>query len=146
MTDARSAPQDQDRVVTPEDKFNIVYICMLIVGAGFLTPWGSFIGAIDYFFYYYLREFPAVSVVIPVSYLVTTFAATTINMTLVKRVGLHSRILFGYIMFIISLLLIPLLDIGIHNCTISTGVSFYLTLLTVGMVGLGSGGKENHNR
>ena len=130
----------QDMV--PKDRFYLVYICMLMGGVGFLTPWTAYIGAIDYFFYYYKRDFPSVSVAIPVTYLVVTFFAATLNIALVKRFGIHSRITFGYVMFIVSLLLIPLLDVGIHNCTIPVTVSFYLTLITIAMVGLGSGGES----
>lgn len=129
----------------PEDRYHLVYICMLMTGVGFLIPWSCYIGAVDYFFYYYLRDFPSVSVVLPISYLVITFLASTLNLVLVRVVSVHPRITFGYIMFVISLLLIPLLDIGIHNCTISTSISFYLTVLLFGLVGLGSGGEMLYN-
>ena len=122
------------------DPYNLVYICMVIAGAGFLTPWGAYIGAIDYFFYYYLTKFPTVSVAIPIINLATSFLAGSVNM-FVGKLNIHSRITFGYITFILSLLSIPLLDIGLHNCTITTCVGFYITLFTVGLVGIGAGGK-----
>lgn len=132
--------EDEDQA-PPKDRFHLVYVCLLMGGMGFLIPWSCFIGAIDYFFYYYQQEFPSVSVVIPVDYLLTTFLAATLNLVLVRVVAVLNRISFGYIMFVISLTLIPLLDIGIHNCTIPTSISFYLTLICVALVGLGSGGK-----
>ena len=134
-------PSSQD-VAAPRDHFNLVYICFLMAGMGFLIPWTSYISAIDYFFFYYREEFPAVSVLIPVGYLVTTFFASSLNLFLVKVVAIHNRITFGYVMFILSLLMVPLLDIGVHNCTIPTSVSFYMTLLSVAVVGLGSGGEK----
>ena len=126
----------------PRDSYHLVYICFLMAGVGFLIPWSAIIGAVDYFFYYYLQDFPSVSVVLPMSYLITTFFASTLNLVLVRVVPVHARISFGYVMFLVSLLLIPLLDVGIYNCAIPTTVSFYLTVVSVGLVGLGSGGKE----
>ena len=128
----------------PKDHYHLVYIAMVMAGMGFLVPWTSYIGAIDYFFYYYQEEFPAVSVIIPIVYLVTTFLSCTLNLFLVRVVAIHSRIMFGYFMFITSLLMIPLLDIGIANCTIPTGVSFYITLFSIFLVGLASGGKTGY--
>ena len=123
----------------PKDHFFLVYFCMVMAGVGFLIPYSTYIGAIDYFFYYYKVEFPSLSVVLPVAYFVTTFFATSINLFLVKLVSAHSRITFGYVVFIICLLIVPLLDIGIHNCTIPTSLSFYITVFSLGFVGLGSG-------
>ena len=125
----------------PKDRYNLVYVCMLLAGAGFLFPWTSYITAIDYFFFLYQRTFPEVSVAIPVTYLVTTMLSSTFNVYAVDKFRLSIRIGFGYVAFSISLLFVLLLDIGIHNCTVSTHISFYLTLLSVMVVGLGSGGE-----
>jgi len=125
----------------PKDRCNLVYVCMLLAGAGFLFPWVSYIAAIDYFFFLYQRSFPEVSVAIPVTYLVTTMLSSTFNVCAVEKLRLSIRIGFGYVAFSVSLLFVLLLDIGIHNCTVSTHVSFYLTLLSVAVVGLGSGGE-----
>ena len=127
----------------PKDRFHLVYICMLMAGAGFLFPWNSYITAIDYFILLYKHDFPQVTEAIPMTYLITTFLSSTFNMSTVEQFPLHGRITFGYIMFSISLLFVPLLDIGIGNCTVSTHVSFYLTLLSIVVVGLGSGGKPH---
>ena len=132
----------QYRVPTtePKDHFHLVYICMLMAGAGFLFPWSSYISAIDYFFFLYHSQFSTVSEAIPVTYLLTTLFASTINVGLVGLFSIHSRIRFGYLTFFISLIFVPLLDIGINNCTVSTSVSYYLTLFSVVGVGIGSGG------
>lgn len=126
--------------VEPMDRFNLVYICMLMAGAGFLFPWSSYITAADYFIFLYKHDFPQVTEAIPMTYLITTLLSSMFNMATVEYFPLHARIMFGYVMFSISLLFVPLLDIGIDNCTISTHVSFYLTLLSIVVVGLGSGG------
>lgn len=125
----------------PKDHFHLVYICMLMAGAGFLFPWSSYISAIDYFFFLYHSQFPTVSEAIPVTYLLTTLLFSTVNVGLVGLFSIHSRIRFGYLMFSLSLVFVPLLDIGINNCTISTNVSYYLTLFSIVAVGIGSGSK-----
>ena len=125
----------------PKDHFYLVYICMLMAGAGFLFPWSSYISAIDYFFFLYHSQFQTVSEAIPVTYLLTTLFSSTINVALVGLFSIHSRIRFGYLMFSISLVFVPLLDIGINNCTVSTNISYYLTLFSIVAVGVGSGSK-----
>ena len=112
-----------------------------MAGAGFLFPWSSYISAIDYFFFLYHSQFPTVSEAIPVTYLLTTLLFSTVNVGLVGLFSIHSRIRFGYLMFSLSLVFVPLLDIGINNCTISTSVSYYLTLFSIVAVGIGSGSK-----
>ena len=123
----------------PKDHFHLVYICMLMAGAGFLFPWSSYISAIDYFFFLYHSQFHTVSEAIPVTYLLTTLLFSTVNVGLVGLFSIHSRIRFGYLMFSLSLIFVPLLDIGINNCTVSTNVSYYLTLFSIVAVGIGSG-------
>ncbi len=133
---------DDEGEGAPKDSYHLVYVCMLMAGMGFLTPWTCYIGAIDYFFYYYKTSFPTVSVAIPLVYLFTTVSSSSVNVILVlKKISVGKRIIFGYVMFIISLSFIPLLDVAIHNCVIPTSVSFYLTLMSIGLVGIGSGGK-----
>ena len=129
-------------VAEPRDHYNLVYVCMLMAGVGFLLPWSSYISAIDYFFYLYHSDFSTVSEAIPVTYLLTTLFFSTINIGLVNLFSIHARIRFGYVMFTLSLVFIPLLDIGINNCTVSTHASYYLTLISIVAVGIGSGGKS----
>jgi hypothetical protein len=140
-----SQPPTQDDGA-PKDHFHLVYIAFVMAGVGFLIPWTSYIGAIDYFFFYYQQDFPAVSVIIPIGYLTTTFFSSTLNLFLVRVVAVHSRITFGYVVFIISLLVIPLLDVGIYKCAIPTDVSFYITIFSIALVGLASGGENRYCR
>ena len=122
-----------------EDRYYLVYLCMILTGAGVLFPWNSFVVGIDYFQFLYPTKRP--EIVIPVTYLVVTLAATFFNVNTLKLFPLHARIGFGYVMFFLALLFLPLLDIGINNCTIGTELAFYLTILAVIVVALGSGGK-----
>ena len=132
---------DSDTSSAPRDKLHLVYICFFLAGAGFLFPFNSYIAAIDYFFSLYRLQFSAVSEIIPMTYLIVTLCASTLNLSLVERLSINTRIVFGYVMFSVSLFFVPMLDIGINNCTVSTGVSFYLTLASIVVVGLGSGCK-----
>ena len=52
-----------ERADVPRDKCHVVYVCMLMAGAGFLFPWSSYITAIDYFFFLYWEDFHQVRVV-----------------------------------------------------------------------------------
>ncbi len=142
--DGETAQKDnqQNDFRAPKDRYGIVYFCFVMVGAGFLTPWTSYIAAFDYFFYYYQERFPTVSVIIPISYLITTFFISIVNVFLVSKVNVHERITFGYVMFVLSLLTIPLLDVCIYNCSIPVVAGFYITLLSVAAIGVGSGGRR----
>ena len=134
-----SSQHDSTDSSAPRDRLHLVYLCFFMAGAGFLFPFNSYITAVDYFHSLYKREFSSVSEVIPMTYLVVTLFASTLNLSLVERLPVYLRILFGYVMFSIALFFVLMLDIGIHNCTVSTHVSYYLTLASVVVVGLGSG-------
>ena len=122
----------------PKDQFFLVYIALFLVGMGVLFPWNSLVSAMDYFLFLYRPFNPEVA--IPVTYLVVTLAAMGFTIATVNYLPLHARIGFGNVMFVIVLLFIPLLDIGIHNCTVTLPVGFALTLTSVVLVGSGSGG------
>lgn len=138
-TKGQYSPSHTHTVQPPSDRFNLLYICFFLAGAGFLFPFNSFVAAIDYFYCLYRAEFSAISEIIPVTYLVTTLLTSTLNLVLVERLSARLRISFGYVMFAISLFFVPLLDVGVTNGTVATSVSFYLTLTAVLIVGLGSG-------
>ena len=123
---------------SPRDKLFLVYLCLFLTGMGVLFPWNSFVSALDYFLFLYRSYHPEVA--IPLTYLIITLAAMGFTISTVNLFPLHGRIGFGYVMFFITLLFIPLLDIGIHNCTVSSTAGFFLTLSGVVLVGVGSGG------
>lgn len=74
------------------------------------------------------------------TYLVSTWLFTGINISLVSAVPLHARIGLGYALFFLSLIAIPILDLLVHSCTISINLAYYITIITVAVVGIGSGG------
>ena len=124
----------------PRDRGYLVYLCMIMAGAGFLFPWSSYITAVDYFFFLYWEEFHQVSVAIPMTYLLSTCFFTAVNVSTANRFPLHCRIGFGYLIFFLALLVVPLLDVAVHSCVLSTRAAYYLTILSVAIVGVGSGG------
>ena len=125
---------------TPKDRFHLVYLSLVLVGSGFLFPWNSYVAAIDYFQFLYPERHPAVA--IPIVYLLTTFLSVSVTAVCVRHIPLHARLGFGYLLFGASLLLVPLLDVGVHDCTVPTSLSFPLTLLSVAMVGVGGGTQQ----
>ena len=127
----------------PCDRFNLVYLCMIMAGAGFLFPWSSYITAVDYFFFLYWSDFHQVSVAIPMAYLVSTSLFTVVTVTIANHTSCHSRIGFGYVIFFFALLAVPLIDVAVHSCALPVKAAFYLTILTVLAVGVGSGGMQD---
>ena len=125
------------------DRFNLVYFCMIMAGAGFLFPWSSYIAAVDYFFFLYWSDFHQVSVAIPMTYLVSASLFTVVTVTIANHTSCHSRIGFGYVMFFFALLAVPLIDVAVHSCALPVKAAFYLTIFTVIAVGVGSGGMQD---
>ena len=124
----------------PKDQLHIIYIITILVSAGILFPWNSYISAIDYFKFLYPTQ--RVENVIPYAYMSVTLFGIVFTIGSINLLPLHGRIAFGYVIFSLVLLFIPLLDIGIHNCSVNTDVGFGLTVFSVVLVALGSGGKE----
>lgn len=79
------------------------------------------------------------------TYLVSTWLFTGLNVTIVNTFSLHARIGLGYVLFLLSLMAVPLLDLLIHSCVVSVHITYYLTILSVAMVGIGSGGQCLHD-
>ncbi len=130
-----TSPHTQTR--RPADKYHLIYFLFVLVAVGLLTPWNSFILAIDYFRFLYPTRH--VENVIPYTELTLTLLGSLAMLALVNVIPRHVRIWFGYVVFILVLLFVPLMDIGIHNCTVSTDVGFGLTVVSVALLALGGG-------
>ena len=127
-------------ITVPKDRFFLAYFAMFLVGMGVLFPWNSFVSALDYFMSLYRPYNPEVA--IPITYLVVTLVSMGFTTAAVNVLPLHGRIGFGYVMFTIVLVFLPLFDLSvIHNCLVSMLTGFLLTLCSVMLVGLGSGGE-----
>ena len=132
-------PSSAINLTVPKDRFFLAYFAMFLVGMGVLFPWNSFVSALDYFMFFYRPYRPEVA--IPITYLVVTLVSMGFTTTAVNVLPLHGRIGFGYVMFIIALVFLPLFDLVIHNCLVSMLTGFLLTLGSAMLVGLGSGGE-----
>lgn len=77
------------------------------------------------------------------TYLVSTWLFTGINISLVSAVPLHARIGLGYALFFLSLIAIPILDLLVHSCIVSINLAYYITIITVAVVGIGSGVQQS---
>lgn len=125
----------------PKDRFYLVYISMVVTGAGILFPYNSYIAAADYFYYIYPDKYP--ETVFPFTYMYVTVACVLFTVATLDLIPLHGRIFFGYVYFSIALLFVPLLDIGVSGCTLDTNVAFGLTVLSVAIYACGNGGEWN---
>ena len=126
-------------LTVPKDRFFLAYFAMFLIGMGVLFPWNSFVSALDYFMFFYRPYKPEVA--IPITYLVVTLFSMGFTTAAVNVFPLHGRIGFGYVMFIVVLVFLPLFDLVIHNCLVSMLTGFLITLSSVMLVGLGSGGE-----
>lgn len=125
----------------PKDRFYLVYISMVVTGAGILFPYNSYIAAADYFYNIYPDKYP--ETVFPFTYMYITVACVLFTVATLDVFPLHGRILFGYVNFSIALLFVPLLDIGVSGCTLDTNVAFGLTVLSVVIYACGNGGERD---
>ena len=126
-------------VTEPKDRFFLAYFAMFLIGMGVLFPWNSFVSALDYFMSLYRPYNPEVA--IPITYLVVTLVSMGFTTAAVNVLPLHGRIGFGYVMFVIVLVFLPLFDLVMHNCLLYQLDGFLLTLCSVLLVGFGSGGE-----
>lgn len=103
------AVADGDGSAAPKDNYHVTYMVYFILGAGFLLPWNAFITAVDYFSYLYPaapvdRVFSVAymaSALIPLLFIVGWYA---------NRSSASLRINTGIVLFILSLLFVPLMD------------------------------------
>jgi solute carrier family 29 (equilibrative nucleoside transporter) protein 4 len=91
-------------IYPPHDSYNLVYLAMVLSGAGFLLPYNSFITAVDYF----QTVFPGTTIVFDISliYILTALIAVLLNNVIIYTFSLNSRIMFGYILSFLILMFI----------------------------------------
>ncbi|XP_046663169.1 equilibrative nucleoside transporter 4 [Homalodisca vitripennis] len=117
----------------PVDKFNGIYLALVLAGVGFLLPYNSFIIAVDYF----QSEYPGTTIVFDMSlvYIVMAFFAVLANNILVETLSLNTRITFGYVVSFFTLLFVATCEIwwGIFG----PSTSYTINLIAVAIVALG---------
>ena len=123
-----------------KDSYNIAYIMFILLALGVLIPYQSYLVALDYFTYLYPSHRP--ELVLPSVSLAIAPLTIIVTIGVMNYFPLHLRISFGYVLFMISLSMIILLDIGVHNCSISNDAGFALTLLLLIITAIGVGSKS----
>ncbi|TYI61437.1 hypothetical protein E1A91_D10G172100v1 [Gossypium mustelinum] len=118
-----------------EDKFNLGYIIYFTLGVGFLLPWNSFITAVDYFSYLY----PEASVhrVFAVVYMVVGLACLLVIVFYAHKSKAYMRINVGLGIFVVSLLVVPVMDAVYIKGQVGLYDKFYVTVGLLALAGIG---------
>ncbi|KAB2020873.1 hypothetical protein ES319_D07G099000v1 [Gossypium barbadense] len=119
----------------PEDKFNLGYIIYFTLGVGFLLPWNSFITAVDYFSYLY----PEASVhrVFAVVYMVVGLACLLVIVFYAHKSEAYMWINVGLGIFVVSLLVVPVMDAVYIKGRVRLYDGFYVTVGLLALAGIG---------
>ncbi|KAJ8451645.1 hypothetical protein Cgig2_018279 [Carnegiea gigantea] len=118
----------------PEDSFKFAYIIYFTLGAGFLLPWNAFITAVDYFDYLYPDQ--SVDRVFSVAYMMSALFSLLIIVFWARKSDAYLRINMGLALFIVSLLLVPIMDVSYVKGQSGLYGEFYVTVAAVGLSGL----------
>ena len=123
-------------VLPPSDNYNLVYLAMVLSGAGFLLPYNSFITAVDYF----QTVFPGTTIVFDISliYILTALIAVLLNNVIIETFSLNSRIMFGYIVSFLILMFILVFIIWLD--VFPRDQSYVIILICVALVSVGATG------
>lgn len=119
----------------PRDGFHLAYVVYFILGAGFLVPWNAFITAVDYFSYLY----PAAPIdrVFAVSYMICALIFLIIMVGWwAHRSGASVRINTGLVLFIVSLLIVPILDVAYVKGRQGLYTAYDITIAAVVLSGI----------
>ncbi|CAG9798124.1 unnamed protein product [Chironomus riparius] len=117
----------------PKDHRNTVYFSFVVAGIGFVLPYNSFIIASDY----WIERFPSRTVELDLSttYIVVAFASVLLNNVFMSIAPLRIRILFGYLVALVTLSFIALCEVAWH--VFSTQIAYNVNLAAVSLVALG---------
>ncbi|XP_045624601.1 equilibrative nucleoside transporter 4 [Procambarus clarkii] len=118
----------------PEDPWNLIYLALVLAGAGFLLPYNSFTIAVDYF----QERYPGTTIVFDISivYIFVAFGAVLVNNLLVELVPLNIRIIFGYVVSLSMLIFVSFFEIWWPNAFMAS-ISYKITLISVSVVAFG---------
>ncbi|KAJ8759001.1 hypothetical protein K2173_003239 [Erythroxylum novogranatense] len=118
----------------PEDAFHLAYIIYFTLGLGFLLPWNAFITAVDYFSYIY----PGVSVdrIFAVSYMLVGLLCLVVIVFYAHRSDAYVRINAGLALFVVSLLVVPIMDAVYIKGRVGLYDGFYVTVTAVALSGV----------
>ncbi|KVI05624.1 equilibrative nucleotide transporter 1 [Cynara cardunculus var. scolymus] len=118
----------------PEDSYHLAYIIYFILGTGYLIPWNAFITAVDYFSYLY----PDASVdrVFSVVYMVIGLISLLIIVVYSHKSHSFVRINVGLGLFVVSLLVVPVMDVTYIKGQVGVYGGFYVSVAAVGLSGI----------
>ncbi|KAL5998508.1 Epsin-1, required for endocytosis and actin patch assembly [Asimina triloba] len=127
-----SAPQVKK---IPKDSFNLAYIVYFSLGAGFLLPWNAFITAVDYFAYIY----PDTSVdrVFALVYMLIALLSLLLIVGWAHKSSSFLRINIGLALFVLSLLVVPVMDAVYIKGRVGLYDGYYVTVAAVALSAVG---------
>ncbi|GMJ09714.1 equilibrative nucleotide transporter 1 [Hibiscus trionum] len=132
--DAESALLPLRQSPKPEDKFNLAYIIYFTLGVGVLLPWNSFITAVDYFSYLYPEA--SVDRVFAVFYMVIGLFCLLIIVFYAHKSEAYMRINIGLALFVVSLLIVPVMDAFYIKGRVGLYDGFYVTVGVLALAGI----------
>ncbi|EOY00376.1 Equilibrative nucleoside transporter - like 3 [Theobroma cacao] len=134
--DSESAPLVRSplKPAKPEDKFHLAYIIYFTLGVGFLLPWNVFITAVDYFSYLYPEA--SVDRVFAVVYMLIGLGCLLIIVFYAHKSEAYVRINVGLGLFVVSLLVVPVMDAVYIRGRVGLYDGFYVTVVVVGLAGV----------
>ncbi|XP_071690998.1 equilibrative nucleotide transporter 1 [Rutidosis leptorrhynchoides] len=118
----------------PEDSYNLAYIIYFILGTGYLIPWNAFITAVDYFAYLY----PDASVdrIFAVVYMVVGLICLLFIVFNAHKSHSFVRINIGLGLFVVSLLVVPVMDVTYIKGRVGVYAGFYVSVAAIGLAGI----------
>ncbi|XP_065204229.1 equilibrative nucleoside transporter 4 isoform X2 [Planococcus citri] len=122
-----------NHISPPVDKYNGIYLSLVLAGIGFLLPYNSFIIAVDYF----QSRYPDSTIIFDMSlvYIVVSFFAVLANNVLVEALPLNTRITFGYLISFVTLVFVALCEVWWE--VFGSNISYFINLIAVATVALG---------
>ncbi|KAK1259947.1 Equilibrative nucleotide transporter 1 [Acorus gramineus] len=119
----------------PKDHYRVAYVVFFTLGAGFLLPWNAFITAVDYFAYLYPGQ--PVDRVFAVAYMLTCLLFLGLIILWAHKSATSSRVNAGIALFLLSLLVVPVMDFAYIKGRVGIYEGFYVTVAAVVLSGIG---------
>lgn len=129
-----NAPLTHEEGIPPKDRFHLAYVSYLIMGTGFLLPWNAFITAVDYFSYIYPGK--QVDSVFSVAYMIPALVVIVLLLTFAGRANARVRINLGLSLFLLSLLVVPVMDVAYIKGQRGLDVGYFITVAAVVFCGI----------
>ncbi|KAJ4974819.1 hypothetical protein NE237_007993 [Protea cynaroides] len=126
--------KSNSNIKIPNDSFNLAYVIYFTLGAGFLLPWNTFITAVDYFDYLYPDA--RIDRVFAVVYMLVCLACLLLIVPFAHRTNDSVRINTGLALFVLSLLMVPVMDVVYIKGRMGLYSGYYVTVVAVGLSGV----------